>query len=140
MMIRKFEQEDLEKVMALWLNTNIQSHEFVPKEYWYSKFNIVKDILPKSQVYVYENKGVVQGFVGIDDGYIAGIFVSEDMQSKGIGKLLLEKCKAAYSMLSLNVYKKNKRAMNFYLREGFIVDKEQIDKNTGEVEYVMVWR
>ena len=33
-MIRKFRMEDLERVMELWLNTNIQAHDFILKEYW----------------------------------------------------------------------------------------------------------
>jgi len=77
--------------------------------------------------------------VGIDKGYIAGIFVSYEMQSKGIGKQLLEKAKEFYSELSLTVYQKNVKAVNFYKREQFMIKQEQIDKNTSEIEYLMVW-
>ena len=127
--------------MALWLNTNIQAHEFISREYWLSNFDIVRDILPKAQVYVYEDQEGIQGFVGLDhDGTIAGIFVSEDMQSKGIGKALLDTCKRLYPVLSLNVYINNQRAIGFYLREGFVVKKKQIDKNTAEMEYSMIWK
>ena len=118
--------------MALWLNTNIQAHGFIPREYWLSNFDIVRDILPKAQVFVYEDQEGIQGFVGLDhDGTIAGIFVSEGMQSKGIGKALLDTCKRLYPALSLNVYINNQRAIGFYLREGFVVKKKQIDKNHG---------
>lgn len=139
-MVRKFKQEDLEPIMAIWLNTNIQAHGFISREYWFSNFDKVKDILPQSQVYVYENQNQVQGFIGVDEGYIAGIFVLADIQSKGVGKLLLDECKSVYSILTLNVYEKNNRAIDFYLREGFIIDKKQIDKNTGEIEFLMVWK
>ena len=127
--------------MALWLNTNIQAHGFISREYWLSNFDMVRDILPKAQVFVYEDPEGIQGFVGLDnDGAIAGIFVCEDMQSKGIGKVLLDTCKRLYPVLSLNVYINNQRAIDFYLREGFVVKKKQIDKNTAEMEYSMIWK
>jgi len=31
------------------------------------------------------------------------------------------------------------RAVNFYLRESFMVSKEQTDENTGEIELAMNW-
>ena len=127
--------------MALWLNTNIQAHGFIPREYWISNFDMVRDVLPNAQVYVYEDQEGIQGFVGLDhDGNIEGIFVSEGMQSKGIGKALLDTSKRLYPVLSLNVYINNQRAIDFYLREGFVVKNKQIDKNTAEMEYSMVWK
>ena len=132
--------EDLERVMELWLNTNIQAHNFILKEYWISNFDMVKTILPKAEIYVYEIQNKIEAFVGIDSGYIAGIFVSNEMQSIGIGKLLIEKCKQFYDNLSLRKKKKNYRAAKFYAKEGFSIAKEQVDENTGEIEYVMTWK
>jgi len=139
-MIRKFRPEDLERVMALWLNTNIQAHDFIEKEFWIGHFDMVKTILPEAELYVYEVLNKIEAFVGIDKGYIAGIFVSEEMQSRGIGKQLLENCKQLYTTLSLSVYKKNERALMFYLREGFSIESEKIDEDTGEIAYMMTWK
>ncbi|WRS26395.1 N-acetyltransferase [Oscillospiraceae bacterium MB08-C2-2] len=138
-MIRKFENKDLEKIMEIWLDTNIQAHNFISKEYWESNFDLVKSMLPSAEIYVYESEGKINAFVGVDGGYIAGIFVSNDEQSKGIGKQLLDKIKEHYSELSLAVYKKNGKAVNFYQRELFAIKQEQIDENTGEAEYLMLW-
>jgi len=138
-MIRKFETKDLLEVMELWLSTNILAHDFISRDYWVENFDMVKDILPDAEIYVYEIDDKIKAFIGIDKGYIAGIFVSNEMQSKGIGKQLLEKAKELYSELSLTVYQKNIKAVNFYQREQFINKQEQIDENTGEIEYLMVW-
>lgn len=138
-MIRKFENRDIETIMEIWLNTNIQAHDFIPKEYWKDNFNLVKGILPNTEVYVYEIADKIKGFIGIDSGYIAGIFILSENQSKGIGKQLLEKAKLLYSELSLTVYKKNIKAVNFYQREQFVIEQEQVDDNTGEIEYLMIW-
>ena len=40
--------------------------------------------------YVFEADEMIQGFVGLNDEYIEGIFVAEEMQSCGIGKLLVD--------------------------------------------------
>ncbi len=138
-MIRKFIVSDLDTIMGIWLNSNIETHYFIPKSYWNRYFNIVKEILPKSEVYVFEKKNQVVAFVGIDNGHVLGIFVSENMRSKGIGELLIKKCKSLYKNLSLCVYKNNKRAIRFYEREGFIIKKTQTDRNTLETEYLMKW-
>lgn len=138
-MIRNFENQDIDRIMDLWLDTNISAHSFIGSEYWKNNYDTVKAIIPSATVYVYEENNVVQGFVGLTDNYIAGIFVSHLLQSKGIGKKLLDYAKDKKDALSLSVYKENIRAVNFYLREGFTVSNEQIDENTGEPELNMNW-
>lgn len=139
-MIKKLKNDDLETVMKIWLNTNIEAHDFINKNYWQGNYNLVKELLPNSTVFVYEDNSLIKGFIGLTDNYIAGIFINSDCQSKGIGKALLDYVKKDYSELSLQVYKKNIRAVKFYTRENFIVQKEQIDENTGEIELVMIWK
>lgn len=138
-MIREFKDSDLDRVMTLWLKTNQAAHDFIEKVYWENNFDMVKTILPEAEVYVYEEGGAIEGFIGVTEGYIAGIFVSHEFQSKGIGKQLLEYVKSKYTELKLDVYQKNQRAVRFYQREDFKVEREGIDENTGEVELSMVW-
>ena len=59
------------------------------------------------------------------------------MQSKGIGKQLLNYAKGIKSNMRLNVYKKNIRAIQFYQREQFVIRTENTDDNTNEKEFVM---
>lgn len=49
---------------------------------------------------------------------IEGIFVSDEMQSQGIGKALVDFIKAQKTKLRLNVYQKNMRATHFYQKKG----------------------
>ena len=138
-MIRKLQNGDINKVADLWLKTNLEAHDFIPGQYWTSNYEAVKKMLPQAEVYVYEDNKIIQGFVGIRDEYIEGIFVSGKMQSHGIGKALLDYIKDKKARLQLNVYQKNVRAMSFYQREGFTIQCEQLDEFTGEKEYVMEW-
>ena len=62
------------------------------------------------------------------------------IQSQGIGRLLLNYIKNRKAKLLLNVYQKNTRAISFYEREGFEIQREGMDEATGEKEYVMIWQ
>ncbi len=138
-MIREFKIDDLETVMKIWLETNIEAHNFIDKSYWQENFNMVEEMLPVSKIYVYETNHIIQGFIGLMDSYIAGIFINANSQSMGIGRDLLDYVKDKCTELHLQVYKKNLRAVQFYLRENFLVSNEQIDEGTGEVELVLNW-
>ena len=102
---------------------------------------MVREMLPLAEIYVYEDDctNQIDGFIGLNDDYIEGIFVKETMQSKGIGKQLLNHAKEVKSTLKLSVYQKNEKAIKFYLREKFNVQSENVDANTGEKEFTMVW-
>lgn len=139
-MIRKLRKDDIEQVSKIWLDTNINAHNFIDKNYWKDNFEIVKDLFFKAEIYVYANDAnIIQGFIGLDDNYIEGIFVCENAQSQGIGKQLVDYVKKFKSNLSLKVYKKNIRAIKFYQRESFEIKNESIDEDTGEKEYFMEW-
>ena len=139
-MIRKLQKADINRVADIWLKTNLKAHFFIPEQYWISNYEFVKEMLPQAEVYVYEDDKMIQGFVGLNDEYIEGIFVSDEMQSCGIGKLLLDYIKDKKVSLRLNVYQKNARAISFYQREGFIIQCEDLDEATGEKEYTMLWK
>ena len=88
-MIRALQAADLASVAEIWLNTNLTAHDFVPAQYWRDHFEEVTQALPLAEVYVYEEQGEIQGFIGLIDSYIAGIFVRGQAQSRGIGGQLL---------------------------------------------------
>lgn len=140
-MIRKCVERDIDTVMQIWLDTNIQTHGFISSNYWIENFDMVRRMLPYAEIYVYENDYTnrTEGFIGLNENYIEGIFVRESAQSNRIGKQLLDYVKRVKSILSLSVYQKNKRAIKFYLREGFKIQSENVDDNTAEKEFTMTW-
>ena len=81
----------------------------------------------------------MEGFIGLEGDWVAGIFVWRPAQGRGVGKALLEQAKEKRSRLSLRVYQDNKRAVAFYQREGFHIRRESADGDTGALEYVMEW-
>ena len=139
-MIRELRKVDINKVAEIWLDTNIKTHYFISAQYWKSNFELVKELLLQATVYVYGDKQEIQGFIGLSNEYIEGIFVSAEMQSQGIGKILLNYVKGKRNKLILNVYQKNTRAISFYQREGFEIQYSGLDEATGEKDYVMAWQ
>ena len=139
-MVRKLRNADVNKVADIWLDTNMKAHYFIPTQYWKSNFELVKELLLQATVYIQEDNQEIQGFIGLNDEYIEGIFVSDEMQSQGIGKILLNYAKDKRNKLLLNVYQKNTQAISFYKREGFEIQYSGLDESTGEKDYVMVWQ
>ena len=121
-MIRKMKNININRVADIWLKTNLKAHYFIPEQYWTSNYELVKEMLLQAEVYVYEDNKMIQGFVGLSNEYIEGIFVSDEMQSSGIGKLLLDYIKNKKVRLRLNVYQKNTRRI-----------PEEYQKNTRRI-------
>ena len=140
-MIRKFETQDLDAVMQIWLHSNLDAHAFIPASFWRGHFEIVRDMLPQAELYVHENEATrqIDGFIGLTENHIEGIFVAKSARSKGIGRALLEYAKSRKLRLTLSVYQKNERALAFYRREQFVVQSEGIDGDTNEAEIQMLW-
>ena len=140
-MIRKFETRDLDTVMQIWLHGNLDAHAFIAASFWTEHFEMVRDMLPQAELYVHENEDTQQidGFIGLTENHIEGIFVAKAARSKGIGKALLDYAKSRRPRLTLGVYQKNERALAFYRREQFAIHSEGIDEDTNEAEIQMLW-
>lgn len=139
-MIRKFKEADTDRVMQIWLEGNLEAHPFIPCSYWTENYDMVQSQLAQAEIGVWETDGSVQGFIGVVEGYIAGIFVASKYRSVGGGARLLEYAKQSHTSLTLNVYQRNSRAVDFYLRQGFWIKQNGMDEETGEKEYTMCWR
>ena len=112
-MIRKLLNGDIDRIADIWLKTNLKAHYFISNQYWKSNYELVKEMMSQSEVYVFEVDKMIHGFVGLNDEKVS---------------------------LRLNVYQKNARAISFYQREGFIIQYEGLDEATGEKEYTMLWK
>lgn len=138
-MIRTYQPDDLPRLLEIWLESNLQAHPFVPPRYWRDHLSMVGELLPQALLYLWEEQGRVLGFAGLTGGYLAGIFVDAAARSRGIGSRLLDRAKADHRQLTLRVYRKNRRAVDFYLRNGFALLEEGRDPDTGEEELLLGW-
>lgn len=138
-MISNISNYQLNRLMEIWLNSNIDAHSFIDAAYWKSNESDVREALPNANIYVYEVEGVILGFIGLIDNYIAGIFVDKLQRGKGIGSKLVNSAKNDSYELQLNVYENNNKAVDFYKSNGFSIIKKNFDKNTNEMEFLMKW-
>lgn len=138
--IRRFNEFDLNRVMHIWYEGNLEAHDFIDVSFWDRNFNYVKRTLPDAEVYVYEADGYVAGFVGIDEGYIAGLFVDQKYRGMGIGTKLLNYVKERYDFFTLHVFENNYGAVTFYENRGLLKKEESVHEDLGEVEYLMYYR
>ncbi len=138
-MIRKYEKNDHERVMKIWLLSNLEAHGFIRQDYWRGCLDSVSDEISAAEVYTALSGSEIVGFIGLNEGHIEGIFVDGEHRSKGVGKSLIDFAKELYPKLSLCVYEKNERAVDFYRREGFWPVRKKPDISTGETEILMRW-
>jgi putative acetyltransferase len=135
-MIREYKPEDLNSIMEIWLQGNLQAHNFINPEFFQQNYDLVKMLIPMSTLYVQDLNGV-KGFIGLTENYISGLFVDEKYRHQGIGNALINKAKQRNNELSVHVYKKNTVAIDFYLSQNFDIVSESINEETNEPELLM---
>ena len=85
------------------------------------------------QLWVYDDNGLVKGFLWVDDKQIKKLFVEPVLQSRGIGEKLLEYAVSELDATYLWALEKNTRAIDFYKRHGFMVtDEKMLEEGTTE--------
>ncbi|WP_129598317.1 N-acetyltransferase [Anaerophilus nitritogenes] len=133
--------DEIHKVMKIWKEATIQAHKFISEEYWLNSYDVVKEqYIPMAETYVYLEENEIQGFISVlGEEHIGALFVDINCQGGGVGKKLINHTKKIYEKLTLEVYKKNEKAVGFYKKVGFIVKEENLNEETNEPTYVMTF-
>jgi putative acetyltransferase len=140
MKIRVSKKMEIDKMIDIWYEGSLVAHDFIDKDYWKSQRNEMREkYFPMSENYVICNEKEVVGFISMVDNYLAALFIDIKHQDKGYGKELLNFIKEQRKNIQLKVYKKNDKAVNFYLRSGFVKKEELLDEQTAEDEFLMEW-
>ncbi|VDG21166.1 GNAT family N-acetyltransferase [Lactiplantibacillus mudanjiangensis] len=132
-------ESQLDRLMAIWLQGNLDAHPFVRPDYWRKQAPAVREALPQAKLLVATDRDQIQGFLGLQDYYIAGIFIAAGARQQGLGSALLTTAKQQQSKLELSVYVANRVAVAFYHHSDFHVHAQAIDKDTNQPEYTMRW-
>ena len=88
------------------------------------------------QLWVFDEDGVVKGFMWVDSQQIKKLFVEPVLQSCGIGSKLLEYAVDKLGATYLWALEKNTRAIAFYKRHGFQTTEEKMLEE-GTTEYLV---
>lgn len=140
-MIRPATEADMESIVRLWLESSVQAHDFVSRTWWEDRVSDMRELyLPLSDVLIVaidDASGKLVGFVALIENVLAALFVLPEWQGRGIGTRLLELVRKLRTELCLTVYARNKRAVDFYLKHGFVRTGRRIEAATGQTEWVM---
>ncbi|MBK5143655.1 N-acetyltransferase [Budviciaceae bacterium BWR-B9] len=141
-MIRHYQPQDLDALMALWLATTIHAHPFVEQSYWQESEPLVRNVyIPDATTWVYCEHDEIIGFISVmEQQFIGALFVDFNHQGKGIGKALIEAVKHHYPKLLLEVYRENTHALQFYQAMGFHIVSEQPHPETKQITLIMQWQ
>jgi putative acetyltransferase len=144
--IREYDKKELERVCEIWLNESYRVHNFIDdyKNFWHQrKTQFGRDTIG-ADAYVWEDDGIIKGFIILRGNYISEMFVGSVWQSRGVGSSLIEYAKKLNKSLYTYVYVRNVKAVNWYFERGFVVDKVHEDeaKECGpkHLKYKMVWQ
>ena len=85
--------------------------------------------------------GVPLGFLARDGEEVRAIYLAPEARGRGLGRALLDHAKGRSPRLGLWVFQANARAIAFYLREGFRVERrtDGLRNEEGLPDIRMVW-
>lgn len=93
--------------------------------------NISEIYLPNAETWVFEQDGVVVGFISLIDNEVGGIFVDSNRHGKGIGSALMNHARTIRETLELDVFKENLVGRAFYEKFCFVQVDEHLHEETG---------
>jgi putative acetyltransferase len=96
--------------------------------------------LPNSETWVYEESGIVVGFISMAKNEIGGLFILPNYHSKGIGTSLVKHICQFHNELEVEVFNENKIGKPFYEKIGFKIMKEYIQEETNQKVLRMAYK
>ncbi len=140
-MIRACTKKDLDELVHIWLEASVLAHPFISPAFWHSQAVSMREVyIPSATTYVYtDGESKPLAFISMRHNCIEALFVSAASQRRGIGFALIDYAKQLYPRLSLKVYAENESALAFYLKQGFKIEKEVTDAQTGHREFSMTY-
>jgi len=132
-------REDYSACADIWLAASLLSHDFIPADFWRrNRESMLTDYLPGSQVFIRDLGGCPAAFAAVKGDYLAALFVRPEFWGRGLGAELLENVLNGRKIMRLNVYQRNRRAVDFYRRFGFAEERKSFCPHTGQLEISMV--
>ena len=131
-MIRPYKDSDLDELLEAWYSASLAGHPFLDEEFFERERNNIREIhLPNAETWVFEQDGVVVGFIALIGNEVGAIFVHSKYHGSGIGHALMDHARGIRDSLELSVFKDNKVGNDFYKKYGFHLIDEQLHEETG---------
>jgi putative acetyltransferase len=131
-MIRKYNEQDLEDLLATWEAASEVAHPFLTPKFLASVRHDISNLyLPNAETWVYEDGGRVVGFIALIGNEVGAIFVHPSHQKTGIGRGLMDKARELRGELEVEVFVANTIGRAFYAKYGFEAIEEKVHYQTG---------
>lgn len=132
-MIKKYEKDDIDQVILIWKSAAIKAHSFLKIDFFEHEERLLREqCMNIAESWVFIDNNEIQGFISLFDCVIVGLFIHPLYQRQTIGRQLIDYIKKIKKDLKVEVFDKNKDAISFYEKNGFIFEKSTIHIETGE--------
>ncbi len=139
--IRKMNTSEAYDVLDLWMRSFTQGHPFIEDNFWEKYYSSAKDLyINEKDTYVYTYNDKVVGFISVAvDGTIRGIYVDPEYHNRRIGTKLAKFVQNMYMGLNMEIYKKNRKALDYATYLGFIIVSAYVKEENEEICYRLSW-
>ena len=140
--IREAKLDDLARIAEIEVfNYRLNFYHIFQDDTFYFQEMQVLNVINESkkrlgQLWVFDEDGIIKGFMWVDSQQIKKLFVKPILQSRGIGSKLLEYAVDKLGATYLWALEKNTRAIAFYQRHGFQTTEEKMLEE-GTTEYLV---
>ena len=142
--LRPYCADDEDAAIALWLESWRQAYpdiDFAARVPWWRE-RWRSELVPKAEIVVAEDSGVLIGFVTIDAaGYLDQLVVAPDQWGSELATRLVDEAKRrSPERITLLVNLDNARAIRFYRRNGFVDAGNDVNPTSGRPVLKMEWK
>jgi ribosomal protein S18 acetylase RimI-like enzyme len=121
LVIRRYADEDRDRVLDIWLAASRIGHPFLSEDELAAQRKATREIyLPMAETWIAVAQDKPVGFIGLLDNSIGGLFVDPEAQGRGIGTALVDHATKLKGTLDVEVFAENPIAPSFYRRRGFV--------------------
>lgn len=133
-MIRKFQSDDTEALVAIWRSANSIAHPFLNEAFRDQEATKLKsEHLPNAETWVLEDEGRAVGFIALVGDEIGGLFLDPSRHGQGLGKRMVDHAIRNKGPLRVEVFEKNEIGRRFYDRYGFVEVGRYLHDASGEM-------
>lgn len=133
-MIRKYQRDDTDTLIAIWRKANALAHPFLPEAFVTQVAKDMRNIyLPNAETWVLIEDGQIIGFITLIGNEIGGLFLDPAFIGKGFGGTLVDHAFALKGPLCVEVFKDNAVGRPFYEHYGFVLEEEYLHEPSGAV-------
>jgi putative acetyltransferase len=132
-LIRQYNESDLEAVLSSWESATRLAHPFMTDEFLVQeRKNTAEIYLPNTDTWVVEIDQEVVGFIALMGNEVGAIFLQPEHHGKGAGKALMDKARELHGELEVEVFSANSIGREFYSKYGFEFLEEKLHEPTGQ--------